>query len=134
MRFTIIDECILSGTYASSQTVEDQQGRPATVNGPGIAITSTDCKEYQVSDHDIAIYPSSNPSGVRFINTRIRFTDRGDNTLDIPDQQTDALPDSLATLRGSGQVNPQNGEIILNVTFADLPAFSPITIRYNREQ
>jgi hypothetical protein len=126
MRFTIVDECILSGTYTGAQDVENEQGQTETVTSPGIRINSTDCKEYLVSNYNIAIYNTGSPFSLEFI-------DNGDNTLTIPEQQTDALPDSLATLRGSGQVNPQNGEIILNVIFADIPDLSPFTIRYNRE-
>ncbi len=127
LRFTVIDECILSGTYAGSQNGEDEQGQPITLTVPGISITSSNCKEYQVSNYNVGIYNTESPF-------RIQFSDNGDNTLTIPDQKTDALPDSLATLRGNGQVNPLNGEITLNITFADLQDQPVRTIRYNREQ
>jgi hypothetical protein len=80
-----------------------------------------------VSNYNIAVLDVNSPH-------RIQIIDNGDNTLTIPEQKTDGLPDSLATLRGNGQVNPLNGEITLNITFADVEDQPVRTIRYNREQ
>lgn len=110
--FTIQDDCILSGTYLGTRG----SGAPPVEN---IAITSTDCLEYTLSNWDVNVF--ENPS-----RRSLRFIDNGDNTLRIPAQEDPTLFDSLATVQGNGSVNPATRRITLNVQlvdFKDSPTF-----------
>jgi hypothetical protein len=111
--FTILDDCILSGTYLASRG----SGAPPIEN---ITITNNDneCREYTLSNWDIYVFQSPRRRSLRFI-------DNGDNTLTIPSQEDPTLPDSLATIQGTGSVNPLTRRITFNV---ELPKFenSPV--------
>ena len=48
------------------------------------------------------------------------FIDNGDNTLTIPEQEEEFIDDELATIKGSGVVDPVTREIILKVTLVIL--------------
>ncbi|MNC96078.1 hypothetical protein D3C83_133560 [compost metagenome] len=57
----------------------------------------------------------------------LTFIDNGDNTLTIPDQEEEALDEEIATIRGSGVVDPVTREILIKVIFIDVenkPEFS----------
>jgi hypothetical protein len=103
--FTIFDDCILSGSYVGTRGREF----PSI---SGIKMTSTDCNEYLVSNWDVHIF--SFPT-----RRNLTFIDNGDNTLTIPDQEEATLPENLATIRGTGSVNPLTGVITLNITLVD---------------
>jgi hypothetical protein len=103
--FTIFDDCILSGSYVGTR------GRDFP-SMAGIRMTSTDCNEYLVSNWDVHIF--SFPS-----KRNLTFIDNGDNTLTIPEQEEETLPESLATITGTGSVNPLTGVITLNITLVD---------------
>ncbi|CAN5244287.1 hypothetical protein BH23BAC1_BH23BAC1_13160 [soil metagenome] len=103
--FTIFDDCILSGYYVGTR------GRDFP-SISGIKITSTDCNEYLLSNWDVYIF--SFPT-----RRNLTFIDNGDNTLTIPEQEEQTLPDDLATISGTGSVNPLTGVITLNITLQD---------------
>jgi len=103
--FTIKDDCILGGTYLGER---DELTLPIS----NISITSTDCENYTLSNWDIYVfqYPE-----VRHLT----FVDNGDNTLTIPTQKESTLPDSLATIKGSGTVDPVTRQIMMTVILED---------------
>lgn len=117
--FTIYDDCILSGSYVGIRTDEF----PAI---PGIKITSTDCNEYFLSNWDIHIF--SFPS-----KRNLTFIDNGDNSLTIPAQEEETLPESLATIEGNGSINPLTGVITLNITLVDFEDSPTETISFYPE-
>ncbi len=49
----------------------------------------------------------------------LNFIDNGDNTLTIPRQEEEEIDDELATIEGTGVVDPVTREIIMNVTLVD---------------
>jgi len=103
--FTIKDDCILGGTYLGER---DQ----LTVPISNISITSTDCENYTLSNWDIYVF--------QYPEVRdLTFVDNGDNTLTIPEQKESTLPDSLATIKGSGVVDPVTHQIMMTVILED---------------
>jgi hypothetical protein len=104
-KFTILDDCILGGNYIGQKDA-------LSVPVEGITITSQDCEEYTLSNWDIGVF---NFSQVR----DLIFIDNGDNTLTIPEQKESTLPANLATIRGSGIVDPLTRKITMKVTLAD---------------
>ncbi len=111
---TIIDDCILGGTYI---------GQRGSVQVPDIFITSTDCENYILSDWNINVFNSSTIMDLKFI-------DNGDNTLTIPEQEEENLDESQATIRGTGVVDPITRKIILTITLVDFPNQPQVTITY----
>ncbi len=116
--FTIFDDCILSGTYVGVNNSDSDL--PAIA---GIKITSTDCEEYLLSNWDINIF--SFPS-----KRNLRFIDNGDNTITIPPQEEETLPESLATIEGNGSINPVTGAITLNIILVDFEDSPTETISF----
>jgi hypothetical protein len=110
---TILDDCILGGTYYGSRASN-------MVPIEGITITSTDCEEYTLSNWDIEIFDFSEIRSLSFI-------DNGDNTITIPPQEEDTLPTELATIDGSGHVNPLTRQIIMTVRLVDFDEQPEIT-------
>ena len=103
--FTILDDCILGGDYIG------HNGSTPAVGG--ITITSPDCiTPYTLSNWNINIFTTSTIMSLKFI-------DNGDNTLTIPQQQEDKLPANLATIRGTGVVEPTTRSIIMTITLVD---------------
>ncbi len=100
---TILDDCILGGTYIR------EQGSSSLSD---ITITSTDCEIYTLSNWNIDIFSSSTEMNLKFV-------DNGDNTLTIPEQEEENLATELATIRGTGSIDPTTREIILNITLVD---------------
>lgn len=113
--FTIEDDCILGGTYTGLRTVTS-----APVED--ISITSTDCEEYLLSNWDIDIFSFPQVRDLVFI-------DNADNTLTIPEQEELTLPDSQATIRGFGVVDPVTKEITMTVILLDFSGQPQATFR-----
>lgn len=102
--FTILDDCILNGTYTGIL-----EGFDDVAPVSEIGITSTDCQEYQASNWNIGLieFPS--------IAMDFRFIDNGDNTLTIPRQAEEMLSTPNDTIQGTGSVNPLNGRLTFNI-------------------
>lgn len=105
LSFTILDDCILGGSYTGTYKTN-------TAPIEGIQITSTDCITYLLENWDINVF--SFPA-IRDLT----FTDNGDNTLNIPEQEELTFASDFATIRGDGIVNPVTREITLNIELVD---------------
>ena len=103
--FTIFDDCILGGNYLGSRNA-------FALPVEGITITSEDCENYLLSNWNIDVFNSP-------FDMDLTFIDKGDNTLVIPLQEEDALPASLATIKGTGVVDPITREINMTVQLMD---------------
>jgi len=101
--FTIVDDCILGGTYIG------QRGSP---NVTDITVTSSDCETYRLSNWNINVFSTDTEMDLTFI-------DNGDNTLTIPQQEEENLSEELATIRGVGIVDPITRQIIMTITLVD---------------
>lgn len=119
MSFTIYDDCILGGSYSA-------QNDESSAVYEGIHFTSADCITYRVENWDINVfqYPSVRD---------LIFTDNGDNTLEIPLQKDDTLPPELATIKGTGFVNPVTREVTLNIQLLDFENSPEVSIKYTPE-
>ncbi|RAJ94415.1 Calx-beta domain-containing protein [Larkinella arboricola] len=104
MTFVIQDDCLLSGTYTGTRRVGNQS---ATIRD--IAITSSDCKTYTVTNWNIGLF------SFEAIKASLTFIDNGDNSLTIPVQSNPELAAPRDTISGTGSWNPQNRQISLNV-------------------
>jgi hypothetical protein len=113
MTFTILDDCILAGDYIGKRGA-------FSVPVDNITITSSDCENYILSNWNIGIFGS--PFGFP-----LHFVDNGDNTLTIPEQESDNLPTSAATISGSGVVNPVTREITMTVQLVDFQNSPSVT-------
>lgn len=111
---TIIDDCILGGTYI---------GQRSSVNQPGITITSSDCETYTLSNWNINLFNTNTPMDLIFI-------DNGDNTLTIPEQEEENLVDESATIKGTGVVDPLTRVIIMTITLVDFDGQPQVTVTY----
>ncbi|AQG82117.1 Calx-beta domain-containing protein [Spirosoma montaniterrae] len=105
MTLTIQDDCLFGGTYTGTMRVGTQT---ATVSD--IDISSSDCKQYTISNWNIGIPFFSFDA----IKPTLRFIDNGDNSLTIPAQGNSDL-NTTDTLRGTGAWNPRNRVITLNL-------------------
>lgn len=111
--YTILDDCVLGGYFYGTRGA-------FTIPIRDITITSTDCENYRLSNWNINIFQFSDPLPLTFI-------DNFNNTLTIPDQEQPELPADLATIRGTGIVNPVSRQITLTITlidFDDQPSFT----------
>lgn len=106
-QFTLIiqDDCLLGGSYTGSSKVGTQT---YTINNA--TITSTDCKNYILSNWNIGLLSFD------AIHPTLTFIDNGDNSLTIPSQNNAELG-STDTIKGTGAWNPKNGVITLNLQF-----------------
>lgn len=112
-KFTILDDCILGGDYIGHNGSSPAVG--------GITITSPDCiTPYTLSNWNINIFSTSAIMDLKFI-------DNGDNTLTIPEQKEENLPDDLATIRGTGAVDPTTRNIIMTITLVDFDGAPEVT-------
>jgi hypothetical protein len=111
---TIIDDCILGGTYI---------GQRGSAQFSDISITSTDCENYILSNWNINVFNSSTEMDLKFI-------DNGDNTLTIPEQEEENLDNTQATIQGTGVVDPLTRKIILTITLVDFTNQPQVTIAY----
>jgi hypothetical protein len=110
---TIIDDCILGGSYI---------GQRSSRSVPGITITSSDCETYLLSNWNINVFNTSTPMDLIFI-------DNGDNTLTIPQQEEEELNTDFATINGTGVVDPLSRKIIMTITLVDFNN-EQVTITY----
>lgn len=102
--FTILDDCILGGTYTAEQgntTIE------------GVAITSPDCEVYTLSNWNIGVFNSDTEMNLTFI-------ENNDYTLTIPLQEEENIDPEFATIEGSGFRDPITGTITFNITLVDI--------------
>lgn len=111
--FTIFDDCILGGNYKGARSA-------FSIPVEGITITSEDCETYTLSNWNIDIFNTP-------FDIDLTFIDNGDNTLTIPEQEEDILPSELATIRGSGTVDPITRVIKMTVVLADFEGQPEIT-------
>ena len=102
--FTIVDDCILGGTYVGTRG-----SAPPIKN---ITITSSDCETYTLSNWNINIFNSTTEMDLKFV-------DNGDNTLTIPQQEEENLAPKVATIKGSGVVDPTTRKIIMTIMLID---------------
>jgi hypothetical protein len=102
--FTILDDCILNGSYTGIL-----EGFDDVAPVSEIAFTSADCQEYVAGNWNIGLieFPS--------IAMDFRFIDNGDNTLTIPKQAEETLSAPNDTIQGTGSVNPLNGRLTFNI-------------------
>lgn len=118
---TIQDDCLLGGSYTGTQKYGAQ-----TATVPNIAITSTDCKNYLVSNWNLGVPFLSFDA----IKPTLTFVDNGDNSLTVPTQSSADLG-STDTIKGSGAWNPRNRTITLNLQFKiALSATKDTTLNY----
>ncbi len=116
MRFTIQDECFLSGPYSA---VNLAVSRPRTYQE--ITITSTDCREYTLSNWNLEIYPYLQNLRVspyfpfNAIKPDLTFIDNGDNSITIPKQIEAQLSAPRDTIDGDGFFNPLDQSITFNL-------------------
>lgn len=114
--FTIIDDCILGGTYNAKR---------GSTQVPGVPITSQDCKNYTVANWNINVFDSSVPMDLTFV-------DNYDNTITIPEQKESELPANRNTIKGKGTVDPTTKRITLEITLVDFDA-TPIEFEITYE-
>ena len=107
LTFVIQDDCLFGGFYTGTQKYGTQ-----TATVPDVEVTSTDCKNYLLSNWNLGIPFFSFDA----INPKLTFVDNGDNSLTVPPQGNENLG-STDTLRGSGAWNPRNRVITLNLQF-----------------
>lgn len=100
---TIQDDCLFGGLYTGSLTINQQT---ATISD--VAITSTDCKNYLLSNWNTGLLTFN------AIKAPLTFIDNGDNSLTIPAQANTNLG-STDTLSGTGAWNPRDRKITLNL-------------------
>ncbi|MCW5912305.1 MAG: hypothetical protein KIT62_14640 [Cyclobacteriaceae bacterium] len=111
--YTILDDCVLGGFYYGTRSA-------FTIPVRDIAITSQDCENYRLSNWNIDVFQFSDPLSLTFV-------DNFDNTLTIPDQEQPELPTELATIRGTGIVNPVTRQITFTITLADFTGQPTVT-------
>jgi hypothetical protein len=104
-RLTIADECILNGVYTGA--LQTDRG---TLTKQDISITSTDCREYRVSDWNVGLL-----FGINALKPDLLFVDNGDNSINIPAQREEYLSAPYDTIRGDGFLNPLDQSVTLNV-------------------
>jgi hypothetical protein len=102
MTFTIVDDCILSGSYT---------GRSEFTGGvtEGVDINSADCETYTLTNWNVGFL------SIEGVKLDLTFIDNGDNTLTIPPQIEDVISLASDTIQGTGSVNPSNGKLNFNI-------------------
>jgi hypothetical protein len=103
-RFTIIDECLFSGTYSGVNLNESPMQLYT-----GIGISSTDCREYVLSNWNLGVF------SIRAVRANLTFIDNGDNSLTIPPQINPELAAPRDTISGDGFINPLDQTLTFNV-------------------
>lgn len=114
--FTILDDCILGGSYTGYYRVN-------TVPVDDVKIGSSDCITYVLENWDINVFG--------FPQKRdLVFTDNGDNTINIPEQEETTFDPEYATIKGNGIVNPVTREITFNIELVDFEDSPVITLKF----
>ena len=107
LTFVIQDDCLFGGTYTGTQRYGAQ-----TATVPNIQITSTDCKNYLLSNWNLGIpflsFDAQRPT--------LTFIDNGDNSLTVPSQGNPELG-ATDKIAGTGAWNPKDRKITLNLSF-----------------
>ncbi|MDB5243497.1 MAG: hypothetical protein JWP57_4122, partial [Spirosoma sp.] len=116
LTLTIQDDCLFGGLYTGTQRFGTQ-----TASVPDVEITSSNCKEYTLSNWNI----NSPLFSFDAVKPTLLFVDNGDNSLTIPAQVNAELGTS-DTLRGNGSWNPRDRRITLNIQ-------ARIKLRNNRD-
>ncbi|WP_345244275.1 hypothetical protein [Nibrella saemangeumensis] len=104
LKFTIQDDCLLSGSYVGVRRVGQQ-----AVTVRDIEITSVDCREYRVGNWNLGFF------NLNAEKPTLTFIDNGDNSLTIPAQRNDYLAAPRDTIQGNGAWNPRDRQITLNL-------------------
>ena len=112
--FTIVDDCILGGTYIGTRGGSNEN----------VAITSSDCETYILSNWNINIFTSPT-------EMNLKFFDNGDNTLTIPQQEEENLDPDFATIKGSGVVDPITRKIIMTIILVDFKDQPEVSLKLN---
>ncbi len=102
-KFIIQDDCLFGGLYAGSARFGSQ-----TLTISDAEITSTDCKQYNLSNWNIGIF------NFDAIKAPLTFVDNGDNSITIPPQSNVNLG-STDVVSGTGAWNPRDRKITLNL-------------------
>jgi hypothetical protein len=107
---TIVDDCILGGTYT---------GKLGSYSDRGIDITSADCENYTLSNWNLGLF-YARIGAFRFPPAMdLKFIDNGDNSLTIPNQEEENLSADVATIEGFGSENPLTNEITFTIILVD---------------
>ena len=114
LTMTIQDDCLLGGSYIGSGRVGSQ-----TYTASDPTITSTDCKNYVLSNWNIGlsnfvVVGTSTLFGFNAEKAALTFVDNGDNSLTVP-TQVNANLGTNGSLSGTGAWNPRNRQISLNL-------------------
>ena len=96
--FTIFDDCILGGTYSGRHATEATHTMTFLLR---VRIARRTYCQTGMSD----VFRTDQEMDLNFI-------DNGDNTLTIPEQEEELIDDELATIKGTGVVDPVTREII----------------------
>jgi hypothetical protein len=136
--YTILDECIFSGTYSGQAS-----GLGVNPNKvvKGIILSSSDCREYTVSNWNIG-FPDVAVNAYRLFNYNaikpdLVFVDNGDNSIEIQKQVETYLPSEINlikgfdTIQGQGFFNPLNKQIILQIQVKILDPMKDSTAIYS---
>jgi hypothetical protein len=101
--FTILDDCILGGTYEATQ---------GSTTVSGVAITSPDCEVYTLSNWNIGVFNFDDEVDLTFI-------DNYDNTLTIPQQDEQGIlvdeEGTVLIIEGTGSVDPVTDDISMTI-------------------
>ncbi|HMG92996.1 MAG TPA: hypothetical protein VK589_23235 [Chryseolinea sp.] len=114
--FTIFDDCILGGSYSGKRA-------EGGTTYSDISINSQDCETYLLSNWNLGVFQTDQEMDLTFI-------DNGDNTLTIPEQEEEFIDDELATMKGTGVVDPVTREIILKIMLVDFDDQPEVSIVY----
>lgn len=114
MKLLIQDECLFGGQYSGSSLIAS---KTYTVSDP--VITSTDCKNYSLSNWNIGlsnlvVIGNNTLFNFNAEKSTLTFIDNGDNSLTVPAQNNEYLGTN-GSLSGTGAWNPRNRQITLNL-------------------
>ncbi|HYC86633.1 MAG TPA: hypothetical protein VEB86_15480 [Chryseosolibacter sp.] len=112
---TILDDCILGGTYKGVRS-------SFSIPVEGIQVTSQDCETYQLSNWNVDFF--NTPFEMDLV-----FIDNADNTLTIPEQEEDLFPTDLATIMGTGTVDPSTRVMEFTVILVDFEGQPELTFK-----
>ncbi|MVM31852.1 hypothetical protein GO755_17520 [Spirosoma sp. HMF4905] len=123
LTLTIQDDCLLGGFYTGTSRIGT-----SNYSVSDIEITSTDCKQYVISNWNIGVPFFSFDA----IKPTLTFIDNGDNSLTVP-TQSNATLGSTDTIKGTGAWNPRNRVITMNLQFKlALSSTKDTTVNYTQ--